>query len=51
LISHVQLTNGFETKRAADWRARRHLGKPAPAEGWPVFDLMKNEDVLPLPPS
>jgi hypothetical protein len=48
VVSHVALTNGVETKRAAGFRTRHELGVPAPTRGLPVVDWAANRGELAL---
>ena len=47
-ISHVQLTNGVETRRVRPQARKKILGRRAPARGFPVYDLGRNAAVFAL---
>jgi hypothetical protein len=49
-ISHVELTNGVRTLRPAGWRLtqKKILGRPAPRQGFPEFDLERNQGEVTL---
>jgi hypothetical protein len=42
-ISHVTLTNGVESRRAANFREKKILGQPAAKRGFPSFDRLASK--------
>lgn len=47
-VSHIELTDGVTTLRHLPSQTRHRLGRPAPAEGWPIIDWVTNTATLPL---
>jgi hypothetical protein len=49
-ISHVELTDGVTTLCSAGWRLtqKKILGRPAPRQGFPEFDVERNQGAVAL---
>ena len=41
-VSHIELTDGFSTRRHRPLQTHHRLGTPAPASGWPKIDWLTN---------
>lgn len=48
-ISHLALTYGVETRRAADFRRKKILGQRAPIRGFPSFDSGAEDEGFVIP--
>lgn len=45
-LSHITVSNGVETRRAAHYRRQQTIGRRAPGRGFPALDWNENNGVL-----